>query len=246
MGKIKPYIISILLTLPFLGIEMSPLGGSWESSFVIWGVFLLLLGLYHRRLIISVRLRSPIYRQLNKNGKGLASSDVGWWTALADGDRKDIQHRVPLHDVYADIESVKKTGYCCVHFVFVFINATVYKVNVRQVNGDIYADGMKLPNKLAIDMEREELAFYHGIGFGLRCRLLINEPYLQELVKLSGKTVRFGLERTNITADLIDPAGKRAGEFRLEIPSRIVLDVPNLATEDDHSPLPRRVDLSRE
>ncbi|MFC1870015.1 hypothetical protein ACFLYE_01945 [Chloroflexota bacterium] len=216
------------------------------------GVVIVVLTIWSAWPVIKrIRLRSPIFK-LNKQDEGsqireqLAGRDIGWWTTLADGDRKDIKHRVPFREVLAGVELVKKTGYCCVHFVFVFTNATVYTVNVRQIDGDIYADGMKLPNKLAIEMKREELVFCHGIGFGLRCSLLINEPYLQELIKLSGKTVQFGLERTNITADLIDPMGNRADEFRLEIPHQVPLNVPNLATEDDHELVLRRVDLSRE
>lgn len=187
---------------------------------------------------------SPVLSVTSKT-KPITNSDVGWWASLAEGDKQDIKHRVPLRDTHADIEYVKKTGYCCVRFVFSFINATVYKVVVRQqFDGDIYADRMKLPNKLTVDMKEDELIFTHGIGFGLRCSLPINEPYLQELIKLSGKTVRFELQRTKIMADLIDPTGQKAGEFRIEIPHRTILDVPDLTT--DHQLMLRRIDLSRE
>jgi len=243
MTKQKWIVLSVatpvILALVGLGFAAMSTNPPFTVPFWLPTLFFALAGMVTLILVIFL-----IWPMINRMREKFACRDAGWWTTLADGDRKDIKHRVPLRDVRADIETVKKTGYCCVHFVFVFINATVYKVNIRQVDGDIYADGMKLPDKLTINMKHEELMFSHGIGFGLRCSVLIREPYLQELIKLSGKTVRFGLERTNIMADLIDPTGEKADEFKLEIPHRVIVDVPDLTI--DHQPVPCRVDLLRE
>ena len=165
-------------------------------------------------------------------------------TMMAD-DKDHIEDRVPLRHVDAGIEWIRETGYCGVHFVFVFINATVYRVDVRRdIGGDVYANGNKLPEKLVMQMERKELVFPHAIGFGLRCFMQIKEPYLQELIHLSGKTVQLELDSVKIEAELIDPAGDVAGEFALPIPSRIVLDVPDLVTRN-HGRALHTVDLSR-
>lgn len=43
----KSLILSLLLVLPFLGLEMSPLPGDWTISIAIWSVFLVLLFGYH-------------------------------------------------------------------------------------------------------------------------------------------------------------------------------------------------------
>lgn len=48
----KKHIIgSILLALPFLGVEMSPLGGTWTASIIIWCIFVILLAIYNREWI---------------------------------------------------------------------------------------------------------------------------------------------------------------------------------------------------
>ncbi len=47
----KHIIISILLVLPFLGVEMSPLGGQWIASIIIWCIFVILLVVYNRKWI---------------------------------------------------------------------------------------------------------------------------------------------------------------------------------------------------
>ncbi len=173
------------------------------------------------------------------------NGDCGWWAALADGDRKDIKHRVPLRHAYAGMESVIKTGYCCIHFVFVFINATVYRIDVDPaIAGEVYADGKKLPDNLVMDMGTEELSFPHAIGFGLRCRLQVTEPYRNELTKMEGKSIVL-LMTGGIRASLVDPAGSVVDKFTLETPGRIVLDIPNDFATMDHARAPRMVDLSR-
>jgi hypothetical protein len=35
-----------LFTIPFLGLEMSPLSGSWVTSLIIWGIWVVIIVLY--------------------------------------------------------------------------------------------------------------------------------------------------------------------------------------------------------
>ncbi len=56
----KHLILSLLLVLPFLGLEMSPLSGSWIVSILIWVIFCVLLVWYNRKTIMQYKLQSLI------------------------------------------------------------------------------------------------------------------------------------------------------------------------------------------
>ena len=235
------------------GIDAASLGlpfWAWEGIGLTLFFAMVLAVLYKRLKPLTTTPRPPAPASPTRPTTPVASVEekelAGVFRTMRADDKEDIKHRVPLHHVDAGIEYIRETGYCGVHFVFVFINATVYRVDVRQViGGDVYANGNKLPEKLVMQMERKELIFPHAIGFGLRCFLQIKEPYLQELIKLSGKTVQLELHSVKIEADLINPAGDVAGEFALPIPSCIVLDVPDLITQN-HGRALHTIDLSRE
>ena len=70
-------ILSVLLTLPFLGIEVSPVGSnSWVTSITIWAFWLVLLSVYNRHMIlklIPIRLRSPLYIVGNNPAKKITN-----------------------------------------------------------------------------------------------------------------------------------------------------------------------------
>jgi len=55
----KHIILSILFILPFLGLEMSPVGGSWITSSIIWIAFIILLVIYNRQFVKQIRIRQP-------------------------------------------------------------------------------------------------------------------------------------------------------------------------------------------
>ncbi|MFC2035274.1 hypothetical protein ACFLUJ_04020 [Chloroflexota bacterium] len=60
----KHLIISVLIVLPFLGIEMSPIANSWITSIIIWIIFVTLLGIYNKKFLgerIKLRVRSPFF-----------------------------------------------------------------------------------------------------------------------------------------------------------------------------------------
>ena len=62
-GCVRNHIlISILITLPFLGIELSPLNfiNTWATSGVIWAIWLIILGFYNKQFIMRLRFQSPI------------------------------------------------------------------------------------------------------------------------------------------------------------------------------------------
>ena len=56
MGKIKAALITAIIILLPLGLEVSPLGGSWVLSIAIWGLAGVLLLAYHARTIMRIRL----------------------------------------------------------------------------------------------------------------------------------------------------------------------------------------------
>ncbi len=55
----KHIILSVLLVLPFLGFQMSPLVGSWITSIAIWISFLILLVIYNWQFIKQIRIQKP-------------------------------------------------------------------------------------------------------------------------------------------------------------------------------------------
>ena len=55
----KHIVLSILFILPFLGLEMSPVGGSWIVSSIIWIVFIILLVIYNKQFVKQIRIRKP-------------------------------------------------------------------------------------------------------------------------------------------------------------------------------------------
>lgn len=55
----KHIILSILFILPFLGLEMSPVGGSWIASIIIWIAFIILLVIYNKQFVKQIRIRQP-------------------------------------------------------------------------------------------------------------------------------------------------------------------------------------------
>ena len=55
----KHIILSILFILPFLGLEMSPVGGSWIASIMIWIAFIILLVIYNKQFVKQIRIRQP-------------------------------------------------------------------------------------------------------------------------------------------------------------------------------------------
>jgi len=59
----KKIIFNILLVLPFLGLQMSPVGHSWGVSIAIWVVFFVILILYNKKTIMQYKLKSPITRR---------------------------------------------------------------------------------------------------------------------------------------------------------------------------------------
>lgn len=228
----KHLILSILLLLPFLGLEMSPLGSSWIVSSIIWAAFIVLLAIYNKQFIRQIRIRSPIMLA-NSNRKyepKSAPSTAGtinekqpetylsWLTAVYESDKVNLKTLLKVQNVsISDQSSPTMGGY--IEFIFDVFNASIMAVKVAsEIDGYIVFQGIAFYDK-------PEPVSPYSIPHAEMSRIMIRQRILPEVAKViddganteDGITISFNFRNVRILIEEDIAIGKGASSI-LKIP----------------------------
>lgn len=134
----KHIVRSILIALPFLAVEVSPLSGSWVVSTIIWLIFLIILIVYNREFIKRIRIRSPIFT-VPQNSDKIATPPCGWLEEVVSGDRESLTDRIHYTVQWVLNEIKNREPY--IDIIIKISNCAVFPVLITGVTGRLAIGG---------------------------------------------------------------------------------------------------------
>ncbi len=195
-------ILSVLLTLPFLGIEVSPVGNSsWITSIIIWGLWFILLAFYNRRVIkkvIPVRIRSPFYIS-NGEKKAITS----WLESALTDDRTHISDRIQILSVDYEFHISSTEPY--IDILVKVKNCAIFPVQIIGVKGVLVIDGMPCLDSITSE---DSFILQHFHWDTVQCRQPIRYETAQKLINYrdSNKEIHLNLSRCYLIVQSEEPA----------------------------------------
>ncbi len=204
MGMDKKHLtLSLLLLLPFLGLEMSPLSGSWIASSIIWAVFIVLFAIYNKQFIKQIRIRSPIILA-NPNREYQPKSTPSWLEDVLHRDRHELGSRIISHVDRWYFEGVSETE----PFIKVrigVVNAAVFPVAITGLKGSLEIEGALCNAPATLEGGGGLLRLYRGVGFQIRQPISLETAQKIKAIMDKGDKVSVGFRECWVALQAKEP-----------------------------------------